>query len=1112
MCPGDSVLAGGSYQYTSGNYVDSLNTINGCDSIVTTTVLLYPEYSATINAEICDNETYTTPDGGIENITGIYEDTLTTVNGCDSIFIINLTVHPTYNDVVFAEICANETYTRPGGGIENTTGIYTDSLLSINNCDSVVITNLVVHEIYDTTVTEWICPGDSIFLAGAYQYTAGNYVDSLQSIEGCDSILTTQVFLYQEYDLALTEWMCPGDSMFIAGSFRYSSGVFVDSLNTINGCDSIVSTTLLLYPNYSDTYEVTMCNGDSTLAGGAYQYAPGTYVDSLLTTNGCDSIIYTNVIVLATYQDTNFVEICDGESVILGGALQTTSGTYIDQYTSSLGCDSIIVSVLQVNPTYDLTDNAIICDGDSILLGGTYQFASGIYIDTFATSSNCDSIITTTLMVAPNYEVPLNASICNGDSILLGGMYQTTGGTYYDTLATEFGCDSVLVTSLTILPTYADSFEIHICPGDSVLLAGDYQTETGTYVDSLLTNVGCDSLIITDLIVRSTCIDTVYVEICEPNTYFVGGAEQSLPGFYIDTLLSSVNTDSIVVTGLTVHPEFLSNEPISICEGDSIYLGGAWQTTTGIYTDSLSTINGCDSVINWMLSIDPISYQTINASICEGQQYFLNGSFITEPGVYIDTLQVPNGCPQIVTTILVVNPVYLDTLIQEICEGDSYFVGGANQTMPGFYSDSLTSINNCDSTIVTQLIVHPEYHDTTSVSICQGETFVVNGQGYTTSQTIYDNQSSIHGCDSIHVYFLDVIAPIFNYDVANLCTGDGIIINGQYITEAGTYSDTLTAASTNCDSINVTLVQVFDHAFVDTLFVICEGDSIFAGGAYQTMSGIYVDSLMTGSGCDSIITTELIVETSVDLIASDAILCVGETVDLLVEGATNVNWSPGNGLSCTDCPNPTASPLETTTYTIWTNTCLGGTVQTTLTVFVEEPPSLTVAADDLTVVLGESTELTAFTNDPTALITWMDIDGNIICEDCSQITVTPTQTTVYFVSVENESGCNTSTEITVRIDDSCSNATFEIPNMISPNGDGANDVFRIKYDGVNDISILRIFNRWGQLVYETTDIGQFWDGSFRGKQLNPGVYVYYLEGTCLDDEQFIKTGNVTILK
>ena len=260
MCPGDSTFAGGTYQYGAGVYTDSLNTINGCDSVIQTIVNLFPEYRDTIFEVICDDETFTTPDGGVENVTGVYTDSLVTVNGCDSIIVIDLTVNPTFDQVVSVEICANEFYTLPGGTVVNTQGSYTDSLLTVNNCDSVIITNLTVHPIFDTLILATICPGDSILLGGAYQTAAGNYVDSLLTVENCDSIIRTQLDLYPVYDETYVETICPGDSILLGGIYQTVAGNYIDSLNTVNGCDSIIRTQLDLYPEYRDTIFEVICD------------------------------------------------------------------------------------------------------------------------------------------------------------------------------------------------------------------------------------------------------------------------------------------------------------------------------------------------------------------------------------------------------------------------------------------------------------------------------------------------------------------------------------------------------------------------------------------------------------------------------------------------------------------------------------------------------------------------------------------------------------------------------------------------------------------------------------------------------------------------------------
>jgi len=92
-----------------------------------------------------------------------------------------------------------------------------------------------------------------------------------------------------------------------------------------------------------------------------------------------------------------------------------------------------------------------------------------------------------------------NATICSGDSIFVGGAYQTTAGVYFDTLQTVFGCDSIQETTLFTDQSYFIFESANICLGDSMLLGGAYQTSAGIYTDSLQTMLGCDSTVVTFL-------------------------------------------------------------------------------------------------------------------------------------------------------------------------------------------------------------------------------------------------------------------------------------------------------------------------------------------------------------------------------------------------------------------------------------------------------------------------------------------------------------------------------------------------------------------------------------------------------------------------------------
>jgi gliding motility-associated-like protein len=93
----------------------------------------------------------------------------------------------------------------------------------------------------------------------------------------------------------------------------------------------------------------------------------------------------------------------------------------------------------------------------------------------------------------------------------------------------------------------------------------------------------------------------------------------------------------------------------------------------------------------------------------------------------------------------------------------------------------------------------------------------------------------------------------------------------------------------------------------------------------------------------------------------------------------------------------------------------------------------------------------------------------------------------------------------------CGEGYIYIPNAFSPNGDNENDVLYVRGELIASM-IFRIFDRWGEMVFESRERNLGWDGTFRGRKLDPDVYDYYLEAECIDGENSIIKGNVTLLK
>jgi gliding motility-associated-like protein len=402
-------------------------------------------------------------------------------------------------------------------------------------------------------------------------------------------------------------------------------------------------------------------------------------------------------------------------------------------------------TTLIVNPIYLTNLSAEICQGESILLGGANQTTAGIYFDTLSTNKGCDSVLRTTLIVNPIYLTNLTAEICQGESILLGGTNQTTAGIYFDTLSTNKGCDSVLRTTLIVNPGYVVSSYHSICQGESIILAGSIRTTPGIYIDSIQTATGCDSTVYNVLSVNPTYNINNTITICEGDSALINGQYQYFAGTYIQNLTSQFGCDSILTTTLLVNPSFFQIVNTSICQGDSLNIGGSYITETGTYYREIPTATGCDSVQQINLLVHQV-FETLNyVSICEGTHYMFGELMLTSAGNYSDTMQTVNGCDSIVTTILTVNPNKDVVISTSICEGDSIFLGGNFVVESGIYYDTLSTNYGCDSIIVTKLKLIPKPNaDFTVSSNGQNEFNFFNQSTNSVSYVWYfdDNQTS----------------------------------------------------------------------------------------------------------------------------------------------------------------------------------------------------------------------------------------------------------------------------------------------------------------------------------------------------------------------------------
>ena len=173
-------------------FTDTLKTIHNCDSVYYMSAHILPEYHHTEVATICDNETYLWREHEYGKLTeGIHTfyDRFTTVYGCDSIYELQLTVLPTYFTLIEDSICVDESYDFHGRELRDA-GFYYDSLLTINGCDSVFHLYLTVNDTTSEYITDSICEGESITIYGKTYDSSGHYNDTILNQWGCKHYVT----------------------------------------------------------------------------------------------------------------------------------------------------------------------------------------------------------------------------------------------------------------------------------------------------------------------------------------------------------------------------------------------------------------------------------------------------------------------------------------------------------------------------------------------------------------------------------------------------------------------------------------------------------------------------------------------------------------------------------------------------------------------------------------------------------------------------------------------------------------------------------------------------------------------------------------------------------
>ena len=772
----------------AGNDTATLHTVNGCDSIVTMTLIVKESYTATDSKTICASLLPYEWNGVTFNEAGTQDVTLEAENGCDSVVTMTLVVNPTYAISEERTVCTSALPYTWNGVAFNEAGTQTVTLQTANGCDSVVTMIIAVSTAYEVTDTKIICESALPYTWNEVVFNeAGTQAVTMQSSNGCDSIITMNLIVNPIYNVTDEATICASALPYEWNGVTFTeAGTQVATLQTVNGCDSVVTMTLTVNPIYNVTDEATICASALPYEWNGVTFTEaGTLTATLQTVDGCDSVVVMTLTVNPIYNVTDEATICASALPYeWNGVTFTEAGTQVATLQTVNNCDSVVTMTLTVNPIFNVTDEATICASALPYEWNGVTFTeAGTQVATLQTVNGCDSVVTMTLTVNPTYNVTDAATICaNLLPYTWNGITFTEAGTQVATLQTVNGCDSVVTMTLTVnaLPTVTITGETAICQGESTTLTAAGATtyawsteattaainvnQAGTYTVIGTDANGCQNTANVTVVMNMPTSSTDVQVACDNYTWIDGVTYTTSTNTPTFTLTNAAGCDSVVTLNLTINYSSNSQDLRTICASELPYTwNGVAFTEAGTQIATLTNVAGCDSVVTMTLVVNPTYNETAAATICSSElPYEWNGLTFTEAGTQPLTLQTVNGCDSIIVMTLTVNMVDATEFTEAACE--QYEWNGVNYTESGDYTQTFTNAAGCDSTVTLHLTI--DHNETSEFTIETNEgCYTWNGTEYCQSGDYTQTFETVAGCDSIVTLHLSVGVGIENHEV-----------------------------------------------------------------------------------------------------------------------------------------------------------------------------------------------------------------------------------------------------------------------------------------------------------------------------------------------------------
>lgn len=440
----------------------------------------------------------------------------------------------------------------------------------------------------------------------------------------------------------------------------------------------------------------------------------------------------------------------------------------------------------------------------------------------------------------------------------------------------------------------------------------------------------------------------------------------------------------------------------------------------------------------------------------------------------------------------------------------------------GNYTVSLTvtDVNGCSdvkTNTVSIFLFNPGV--ASGSTICSGESANVSASGgtsYTWSPTAQVSNTSIANPVVTPTISTIYTVTIFNNSSGNNCLRTlttNVVVNPKPNANFS-YTANPCGGGVNYTDLSSANIASWQWTLSPTATSTVQNPYNFYNGGGNNLVTLIVTNT---DGCKDTAQQLIIVQQPPPVaVNSPSTICKGGSAQLVASGGVSYQWTPINSLDLPLTANPSAWPTITTQYSVVITTSLvvnGSPCQFLLTTSVNvaqlSSTPISAIANPVIVTTGSTTTLT-YIGDPGATVAWLP-PGSTTPAYGYTVTAHPDRPTTY-TAVATVGACKEAVVVSVEAYSAgCLDNDVFVPNTFTPNGDGKNDILYVRGIKVDEV-YFAVYNRWGEIVFETTDKTKGWDGIYKSRAADVGVFGWYLKVKCVNGEETFRKGNVTLVR